>query len=116
MKVVLLLWIHHLSQLIPQLRAIVAFSDIWTLSHSLHQRCAGQLSEQRDEGWSRDTRRELYTGEIWNLLTQMMNTEQENNLHSCILRQHGQEVLKLVRQGEKTQTKLARRKNHHHFN
>ena len=45
-----------------------------------------------------------------------MFPEQETNVFDCILRQHGREVLKMVRKGEKTLGKLARWQNHKHFN
>ena len=45
-----------------------------------------------------------------------MLREQENNVFDSILRQHGREVLKIVRKWEKTLGKLARRQNHKHFN
>ena len=45
-----------------------------------------------------------------------MLPEQETNVFDCILRQHGREVLKRVRKGEKTLGKLARWQNHKHFN
>ena len=45
-----------------------------------------------------------------------MIPEQENKFFSYILRQHGREVLKIVRKGEKALGKLARWQNPKHFN